>query len=209
MLTTSAYAGSFGIGATGSLAKISASGSEKEGTAADTSVNSIEVDKTSPIGSVFAEYTFDSMLGITLGVEHVPGSADVSDKTHTRNEVASGKAGEATDGTIDRSADAEVENLSTLYVEVPVYGMYLKAGVSQMDVNTLEKAQTDGGTYKNETITGTVVGLGMKSDQGSYFVKTSVQYTDFEELSISSSSNNSITADLDIAEFRISIGKAF
>ncbi len=207
MLTTSAYAGSFGIGATGSIADVKASGTEKEGTAADTSIRSTDVDARSLVGSIFAEYIFDG--GYTLGYEHVPGSADISDKTHTRGEVAVGKAGESTDGSITRVADAEVENLNTIYVEVPVYKMYLKAGFSQMDVNTMEKAQTDGGTYGNTTLDGVVVGLGYKSDMGSYYIKTNVQYTDFEELKLNSSSNNSITADLDVTELRVAIGKTF
>ena len=207
--TMTAYAGSFGVGISGSYALIDASGKETEGAAGsetEASVNTKDVDNFAAIGSIFAEYITDT--GFTLGFEHVPGSADVSDKTHTRAETAVGVSGADTSGAITRKAAAEVENFNTFYVE---YGdqAYLRLGYAQLDVNTQETAQTDGGTYGNTTLDGFNVGVGVRSDMGGFYVKTSLEYTDFEELSLTSTSNNKLTADLDVTQFKIAVGKAF
>ena len=79
------HAGSFGVGVSGGIIQVDGSGTETttagtvSGGAANT--NSKDVDAASLIGSVFAEFEFDN--GWALGYEHVPGSAEVSDK-HTR-----------------------------------------------------------------------------------------------------------------------------
>ena len=76
---TSAYAGSYNLGISGSFVDVNASGSETTtagdvtGGAANT--NSL-VDNQTIIASIFAEYEMDS--GMVFGFEHVPGSADVS-----------------------------------------------------------------------------------------------------------------------------------
>ena len=98
-LTSAAYA-DYGVGVSGAIAVVDASGSETTtagsvaGGAANT--NKKDVQAISPIASIFAEYITDG--GIAIGLEHVPGSADVSDKTHSRTETAQGVSG--TDATV-------------------------------------------------------------------------------------------------------------
>jgi len=211
LLTGVAYAGSFGVGVSGSLAQIEASGTETTGAgtvsggAANT--NSKDVNETAIIGSIFLDYEFDN--GIVLGLSHVPGSADVSDKTHSRTETAQGVSGTDASGSVTRTAAAEIENFNTIYVEYPMGNVYAKLGWSQLDVNTLENAVTDSGTYGNATLDGYTVGLGVNGEFASYFTKTSVEFTDFEDLKLSSTTNNKIEADLDVLEFKFAIGKRF
>ena len=207
MLTTSAYAGSFGVGISGSLALVDADGEETEGTAADTSTRTADVNNIAGIGTIFAEYIMDS--GMAVGIEHVPMSADVSDDVHERSDTSVAGSGEGVTGTNTRKASAEVSNFNTLYVEYPIGGAFIKAGFSQIDVETGENALTNGGTYGNETLDGYTLGLGVKGELGSYYTKANIEYTDFEELSLNSSSNNSIKANLDVTQFKFSIGKVF
>ena len=95
-------------------------------------------------------------------------------------------------------------------MEVPYGISYFKVGFAQIDVNTQENAPTNGGTYGNATLDGFAIGIGAKQDFGSdSYAKISLEYVDFEDLSLSSSSNNSINADLDITELNISFGKRF
>ncbi len=207
MLSTSAFAGSYGIGVSGSVAFVDASGTETEGTAADTSTRSANVDNIAGVGSIFVEYIADS--GIAYGIEYVPMSADVSDKVHERTDTSSAGSGEGVTGTNTRKASAEVSDFTTLYVEYPVGDLFLKAGFSQIEVETGENALSNGGTYGNDTVDGYTIGAGIKSDIGGYYTKAIIEYTDFDDLTLNSSSNNSITADLDVTQFKFSIGKTF
>lgn len=210
-LTGAAYAGGFGVGVSGSIAKVDASGSETTtagtvaGGAANTSQTS--VDESSFIGSIFVDYEFDN--GITVGFSSVPASADVSGATHSRAETAQGIGGVDASGAVTRTADAEVENFNTLYVEYPMGPYFAKLGWSQVDVNTLENAITDSGSYGNATLDGYTIGFGANADFGGYFTKTSIEFTDFEDLSLTSTTSNKITADLDVVEFKVAVGKRF
>ena len=211
MLTGVSYAGSFGIGVSGSLAKVAAEGTETTtaGTVAGGSADkhSISVSEQSGIASVFVDYQFDN--GFVIGISHVPGSADVSDKTHSRSETAQGVSGTDASGAVVRTAKAEVENFDTIYVEMPLGNFFAKLGYAQLDVNTQENAITGSGTYGNATLDGVTVGAGVNGNFGDFFTKTSVEYTDFEDLGLTSTTSNKITADLDVVEFKISLGKRF
>ena len=210
-LTGISYAGSFGIGVSGSLAQVSADGTETTdaGTVGGGSADkhSKSVDEQSMIGSIFLDYEFDG--GIVLGFSHVPGTADVTGKAHSRSETAQGKSGTDAAGSVTRTADAEVENFNTLYIEYPIGSIYAKLGFSQIDVNTLENSITDSGTYGNATLDGYTIGAGINSEMGGFFTKTSLEYTDFEDLALNSSTANKIEADLDVLEFKIAVGKRF
>ena len=209
-LFASANAIEFGVGLSGALATVNAQGSESESTntGAEASIRNTEVDNAfTGIGSVFAEVILGN--GLTVGVEMVPMSADVSDATHKRTDVAIATAGEGTVGTIVREAKAEVENFTTLYTEIPVYGMYLKAGLSQIDVNVNETAQTNGGSYANKTLDGITYGIGIKGEWMGFYTKLGGERTDFDTYKATSGTTNTLTADLDVTQFKFSIGKAF
>lgn len=208
MLGGAAFATSYGIGVTGTIAMIDASGSETEGTAADTSAKSASVDNTAAYGSIFIESTLGN--GITFGFSHNPFAADVSDAVHERTETSEAGDGEGVSGSNTRKADAEVKNYNQIYMEVPYKGSYVKVGFAQIDVNTQENALSNGGTYGNATLDGLAIGIGAKQDFGNdSYMKLSLEYVDFEDLSLSSSTNNSINADLDITELNFAIGKKF
>ena len=206
-----AYAGSYNLGVSGSLIDVNADGTETTtagdvgGGAANT--NSTSVDNQAIIASIFAEYEMDD--GIVFGFEHVPGSADVSKNVRSRTETAQGVSGTDADGVVTRKAQAEVENLNTLYVEYPIGGYYVRAGFTQVDVNTTETVPTSSGTYGNTTLDGLNLGVGFKGSLGDYFTKLSVEYTDFEDLSLTSTTSNKISADLDTTQLKFAIGKAF
>ena len=208
--STASLAGEIGIGLTGSIAKVSADGKEVTGKGTNGTANTNKKSVDSGIigmGSIFAEYMLDN--GVTFGFEHTPGEADVSSRTHERLDASEGVSGTDTTGSVTRKASALVENFNTAYVEVPVMGLYVKAGWSQIDVITGENKITDGGTYKDETLDGITAAIGVKGSIGGFYTKTSIEGTDFEELSLSSSTNNKITADLDVLSLKFSLGKSF
>ena len=211
MLFTSANAIEFGIGVSGSMALVSAEGTETESanTGAEGSVRDASVDAMTGVGSIFAEVILDEFYGITIGAEIVPMSADVSDSTHSRSDTSIAASGEGVTGTNTRTADAEVENFTTIYTEIPVGGLFVKAGLSQIDINTLENNLTDGSSYKNDTVDGVTYGIGIKGEWAGFYTKLAMERTNFDEYVSASGTTNTITADLDVDQVKFSIGKAF
>ena len=217
-LTSVAYAGSFGLGVTGSYTKIDASGSETSKAAgSETESNqTISVDNDAFIGKLYVEYSFDDASwgsvgnGITFGASYTPGTADVSDKVKTRTDVADASAGTADNRT--STAQAEIENYMNYYIELPLYkSIYVKAGMAQVDVNTLETSTlAAAGKYGNETLDGTNLGIGLKGVTGSNIVwKLAYEETNFDTLNLTSTTGDKIKADLDTSEVNLSIGYRF
>ena len=200
----------FGLGAAVGYYKVSADGTETEGTAADTSDRTESVSNNVFLPALFAE--FEASNGFRLGFEYTPVAADVSDKVKQRSETAVGVSGESTDGAITRKAQAEVDGHYVVYAELPVYNnWYIRAGYTELDVTTTENSQTDGGNYGNKSgLSGYNVGLGTTGSAGANgYYKLAFEYTDFDTLSLSSTSNNSISADLDTMALRYSLGYKF
>ena len=185
------------------VTEINASGSEVEGG----ETTSTDVDNTVAIPSIFVEYAYSDQ--ISIGLDYIPLSADVSKNTKTRKDTETSVSGTA-DGTSTartNKAQAEIENHTTLYVN---YGLtdsiYLKGGVAFVTFNTLESLGT-GSKYGNEDVYGGVIGLGAKSDNHRF----ELVYTDYEDISLTSSTaragvspNNKIDADLDTLAFKYS-----
>ena len=212
--SVSAFADGFGVGVTISQAKIKAAGTETETGSQTAETTDGSADNSVTIGSVFAEYTTG---WVTLGVDYIPGSADVSDVAYTRNDTETSVTSTETDTTTSRTqkASAEVSDHYTYYVEIGSTA-FLKAGYAQMSVATNESLGT-GSTYGNVDIDGILLGVGLKSDWGNNgFIKLEGTYTDYEDLSITSgvartgvSTNNKITADLDVGQIKIGLGYRF
>ena len=206
---SSVQAGQFGVGVTGSMAVIEAHGTEKDtdGTT-DTSVREATASNNAGIGSVFGEYSMDN--GFTIGVDYIPGSADVNQKNLKRTDDSFEAA---QDG--DRTAQATVENHITVYAEIPIHaGLYVKGGYTEMDVNTKESfSGTGNNTYGNASVDGVLYGLGYKNTFGSNgFYKVEGTHTEFDTITINDSvtdKGNKITADLDVTQVTFGIGYAF
>ena len=213
ILSSAAFAGQYGVGVTGSFASISAEGTEadKDGTA-DTSVRKANASHDVIVPSVFAEYSFDN--GFTLGYDYTLGSADVNSSSISRTDTTTDENEDTLD-TGKRTAQAEIENVMSIYAEVPLHaGLYAKGGYVQMDVNTLEtEAVAGGSTYGNDTVDGITYGLGYKNSFGDNgFYKIEGTYTDMDSMTFNSSETtkgNKITADLDVTKATFAIGYNF
>ena len=216
LATSIANAGSFNVGVTGALAKVSASGTETDSSSTATSA-SVENDNV-PIGSVFAEYQSD-FYGLTLGIEHIPGAADVSDSVKTRNDIETSVTDDDTHNSTARAfkANAEVDNYNLVYVELPVYNqIFIGAGLSEIDVTTNEVASGNGGSYGNKTLDGEMYRIGIKGaigDNAGY--KVFYEVNDFDTLKLTSTGNsvasetNSLSADLDVDMLKFALSYNF
>ena len=158
-MTSSVLAGGFSIGVSGGLMDVKGSGNET--TIVDGSTGTADTHKKDVknsgifTGSIFAEYSLDASYassgnGYTIGVEHTPGSADVSKGVNKRIETP--KTGTNAGTSVTYKAQAEISDYYNYYLEIPVYAnVFVRGGVSQIDVNTLEAMPTGTGTYANKT----------------------------------------------------------
>ncbi len=205
----------FVMGVSGSFAAIEASGTETEGT----EKNSGEVKNNVGIGSIFVEMTDVMGSGISVGLDYIPMSADLSSATKTRGDVEKSVTGTAAETTTSRTqkAQAELDQHMTLYATYDMTpGLYFKLGYIQADLNTLESLGT-GSKYGNETINGMIYGVGSRFDLGSNLEgRLELSYADYEDISIRSSVartdvsvNNLIEADIDATLLTASLGYKF
>ena len=196
----------FRLGLSVSSTEVNGSGSETlaDGSGGDTSVQgkttSTTTSEDTTIAHVFVEKTFSN--GFTLGVDYIPGEADVGNKS---------RADDDADTTGGNKASAVVSEHLTFYGLMPMGSspLYLKAGVTSMDVETTEKLNT-GSTYGNKTINGVTAGIGahIERDNG-LFVRGEYSITEYENLTLTSSASNIVQADLDVSMLKLSVGKSF
>jgi hypothetical protein len=207
--TTSVFAGNFGVGVTGSVATVGGKGKLAEsetGTETESSGLLGQAHNTAVVGSLFLEYTADSLYGMTIGFDYMPGEADIGDKvTRTDANLISTDDG-------DYSAAATLKNHYTVYAELPIHaGMYVKAGYTELDVDITTSAPS-GNTYQDTTADAIVLGVGYKNDFGTNgYYKIEGSYTDFDDIKSTSTGTNpdSVTADIDVTRATIAIGYKF
>ena len=206
----------FSIGASYSSLDYSTSGYETAAGDVLGTTNALEKNSTTKsgsgdLGSIFAEYTFAQ--GSTIGIEHISGSATLGSGTRTQTSAGGGGA----TGTV--TVKAEISDPTTFYVE-PTYmfndsfGLYLKGGATRVTIEPKEVSDTTplvNSTYKNQDVWGIMTGIGAKAYYNNFFVKAEYVETAFESYSYQSTTGdkNSITADVDTEETRISIGYNF
>lgn len=201
------FANAASIGVTYEAASIDGSGTETviDGATRNTNTgtNSEDVD----IGSVFIE-TDTLAYGVRLGFEWIPANAEFVNKSSTQTNVTT--AAGATESKT-QIIKGELENHITLYAEKDLfYKFYAKAGVTQVDVKSLESIGT-GSTYPDDTITGYVLGIGLRHqvDNG-IFVKGEYSMNEYEQITLPSTNTaNQATGDLESTSFRISLGYNF
>ena len=213
-----------GIGFGGALhsVNVDASGSESSGTTGsetDSSTTSASVSNDATIGSYYLELTLGENNQFAFGYEAVPGAADVSDKTHTRTDTETSvtDTDAATDNSRAFKADAEVEDFKVIYAEVPLGSLfYVRAGISEITVNTKETASGNGGSYGNATLDGMQYGIGIKGVKGDKLRwKLGYEVNDFDSLSLTSTGNsvtaetNTLKADLDTKALKFGLGIQF
>jgi len=225
-LTTSVFAiemPRLGFGVTGSIAGINASGSESDAnnTGTEASVQTKKLSNNAIVGSYYVELSFgDSYAGtgngLTFGYEQILGETDVSADKLTRTDVITDDAAVTAAGSSTYNAEAEIDNINNMYVEIPLRGMlFVKAGISSIDVTTKEAHTSDDtgstpGTLGNASLDGTNYGVGFKGITDSNLVwKVSYEETDYDTLSIKSSTGNTIKADLDVSKGSVSVGYRF
>ena len=218
LITTNAFAGSWGMGVAGTMASVSASGSETEDTNTGTeqSMRDATAGNDFVLGSVYAEYSFGDTEVFTFGIDYIPGSADVNRKTLSRTDTTA-DANEAQQQDGKRTANAELSDHITYYAELgKMNGIYGKIGFAQVDVETKD-TETHAGTsglYPDKTLDAWTYGLGYKGEFGDRGVfKIEGFMTDYDSYSATNNSGKTstktVSADLDLVGASLRVGLKF
>ena len=210
-LTSVAQAGSFGLGASGAIASVSAEGTETTvgGNSGDNSVQSATAGNSFAFGSVFAEYNFGDSERFTLGVDYIPGKADVNSKTLSRTDANNAPIVAQDTGTL--KAYAEISDHITYYAELGIVGgVYVKYGFSQVDIDVKQTNSSGYGTYPDKTLDAHTFGLGYKGGFGTNgFYKVEGFYSDYDDYSATSTTSNTVKANLDVTGAKLALGYKF
>ena len=192
LISTAKAEMTYGIGLM--AGQVSSSGTETEGTAADTSTRSKSFDEIFYGADIFAEKELEN--GVSVGVSYVPVDVELGSGKRTDSNS------EGDSGT--RTASADLSDLITLYGNFPFgnNGAYGLAGMHYVTVSTNETLPNS--SYGDEDIFGALIGAGIKTGN----TKVELFYSDFEDISISSTGGNTnkVTADADAITLRLSIG---
>ena len=215
-ITFSAFAfEGFSVGVMYSGTDFSTSGSESTDTLGGVS-RTVKTSKngSADVGSIFAEYTFAQ--GSTIGIEHIPGSAELGKGTRTQTAPVLGGAGEDGSGLI--TAKAEISDYTTFYAEPTVmlsdrFGVYVKGGASHVTVTPkyTEAADIIQSTYNSQDVWGVMTGVGAKVYSGNFFAKVEYVETEYGTYSFTSTTGdlNTVQADVDTEATRFALGYNF
>ena len=214
-LFATANAGSYGIGVSGTIANISASGTESEGKSGSETENSVmsaTAGNNVMYGEVYAEYNIGDNEGFTLGVAYIPGEADINSKTLSRTDASQGSYVAQDTGTV--KANAAISDHITYYAEMMMMnGFYAKLGYAQVDINVNQTNDSGYGVYPDKTLDALIYGLGYKGDFGNNgVVKLEGFYADYDSYSATSnaaSDASTVSADLDVVGAKLSLGYKF
>ena len=205
--TSNAYSqDGFAVGLSGSLVEIEASGKETLRTTGVIDATGA-ASNTTAIGSVFAEYTWNN---ITLGVDYIPGEADISNSVKQRDDTDF-QDGDTTAGTaVSNKAQASIEDHYGVYLSYPLYAsFYGKIGLVQADIITSENLGT-GSSYGDDTLDGYMFGFGVKSDlANNMFIKSEFFVTDYDDIKLTSDGSNIVEGDIDVRGITIAVGYQF
>jgi len=177
--------------------------------------NKINKTGAAEFGSAFVEWTFAQ--GSTIGVEHIPGDAEIAKAARTQTNVVAADSTTDASGTI--TVSATVSDHTVVYAEPTLmfndkFGIYAKGGFAQVTLTpkVVESADTIQSTYTSKDVYGVATGFGAKLYLGeSFFGKIEYLETDYGKYAHTSTtgSTGTVTADIDTEQTRFAIGYNF
>tara|TARA_B100000315_G_C14428893_1_gene519192 strand:- start:164 stop:871 length:708 start_codon:yes stop_codon:yes gene_type:complete len=198
-----------GIGFSGAAVEIAGTETDPEGTAV--SGKSLE-ELSHPV--IFGEARFKSAsrLGLTVGLDFIPGSANFVTESKTDTDLTS-----TIDGTNSGTSTVtgKMKNHATLYIQptlsiTDVFSVYLSAGYILAQVEADAKLVTSTNFVKRQVTNGTRLGAGiMTQHDNGFFVKLEGNVSDYEQLLFNTSEGTKVTANVETESATILIGKAF
>jgi len=204
------------VGLSGQVGVFHATGLDKDTNTVGTETQ--KDDATGVIGytSVFIEKTLGQY--ITVGYDYSFETLDSATANNDKCDNDTSAADSVTPATlgscgVDVSVNKvklEFSNMAQTYVAVNVTpNVYLKAGITSIDVATKESLAT-GATYKDFTLDGTIMAIGFnKTFDNSMFVRAEGSYSEYDTHSATSGDHKITMKDFEGVNGKLSIGRTF
>ena len=112
---------------------------------------------------------------VGVGFSYVPGEIETPQNTNTQVQITNGSS-------TDENVKASFESLTTVYLigRLPVWGLYAKAGISQVDVDITEDHAS--ANYADTDTDGFTIGFGIEKDVGGLSVRAEIMGHDFDDV---------------------------
>ena len=145
--------------------------------------------------SIFAEIG-NGTIGV--GLSYVP--QGIETPTNSSEQVQSSNATSSTE-----TVKAEFKDLTTLYAiaRLPVWGIYLKAGISQVDVDVTETNAS--ANYQDTDTDGYTIGIGIEKDLGGVGIRAEITGHEFDDVNANNGSGAGV-ADANVIDVTDLIG---
>ena len=147
-----------------------------------------------------------------FGIEHIPFSADINSKTLSRTDASDSTMNYTAIQSGTMKANAAIDNHTTYYVEVGQggTGLYGKVGWTSVDIDITQSVSTNAGTYPDVSLDAVTYALGYKAGFGEKgVVKVEGFMTDYDNFKATSTSSNTVSANLDVVGAKLSLGVKF
>ena len=159
--------------------------------------------------SVFFEKAVNDNLSV--GVDFIPFEAEFESRSTSQSSIKE-KGSSTTTGTNKGTAD--VSRHLTFYVQpqkelnngLKVFGTL---GIVKADVESRIQSISSTDKDVSQSLDGTKLGLGLKKETGFGFIKLEYSETDYDDVSVTTSNNTKVTADIDTEILALSVAKSF
>ena len=160
-------------------------------------------------GSIFFEKALNDNMSV--GIDLIPFEAEFESRSTSQSSIKA-KGSSTTTGTNKGTAD--VSNHLTFYIQpqkeirdgLKVFGTL---GLIKADVES--KVQSVSSTDKtvDQSLDGFKMGVGLKKETGFGFIKLEYSETDYDDVSVTTSNNTKVSADIDTEILALSVAKSF
>ena len=162
----------------------------------------------------FASIFFEKALNdnMSVGIDFIPFKAEFESRSTTQSSLKDKDAGAATSGT--NKGNADVSRHLTFYIQpekeisngLKVFGTL---GLVRADVESAVTSISSNKKTVEQSLDGTKLGLGLKKMTGFGFVKLEYNETDYDDVSVTTSNNTKVTADIDTEILALSVARSY
>ena len=177
--------------------------------------NNGSIDTTKNISNdvTFASIFFEKAVNenMSIGLDFIPFEAEFESRSTTQATIK-GKTTSSTSGTNKGTAD--VSRHLTFYLQpqkeinngLKVFGTL---GLVRADVESVVTSVSSTNKTVDQSLDGMKLDLGLKKETGFGFVKFEYSETDYDDVSVTTSNNTKVTADIDTEILALSVVKSF
>ena len=161
----------------------------------------------------FASIFFERALNenMSVGIDFIPFEAEFESRSTTQASLK-GKGEATASGTNKGTAD--VSRHLTFYLQpqkeirdgLKVFGTI---GLVRADVESVVQSVSSTDKTVEQDLDGMKLGLGLKKETGFGFIRLEYSETDYDDVSVTTSNNTKVTADIDTEILALSVARSF